>query len=154
MAADYLTCPLCGFEFEKNDTLCAHGCPLDTMCSLNRCPSCEYEFPKTPKAVSWLARLFKKPAPAPTDRPERVRSLRQLRQGDRATVLCLGAPSERHNTLAVYGFAPQAEITLLQQHPACVVKVGETELALDPEIAQSILVERVEGEDAESEESR
>ena len=58
--AEYLTCPMCGFGFEKDDTLCAHGCPLGALCNLIRCPSCAYEFPQTPRAVSWLRRLFKR----------------------------------------------------------------------------------------------
>jgi Fe2+ transport system protein FeoA len=35
---------------------------------------------------------------------------------------------------------PGAEVTLIQRRPACVVKIGETELALDPEIAADLLV--------------
>jgi hypothetical protein len=32
-------------------------------------------------------------------------------------------------------------VTIVQQQPACVIKVGETELALDRAIAREILVE-------------
>ncbi len=48
--------------------------------------------------------------------------------------------SPRHQRLAVFGMVPGARITVIQQRPACVVKVDETELALDPEIARDILV--------------
>lgn len=137
---------MCGFEFEKTDTLCSHGCPLGSMCGLSRCPSCNFEFPKTPKAVSWLSRVFRKSAAPPIDLPEQVRTLRELKTGERGRVLCLGATSDRNNSLAVFGLAPGAEITLLQQQPACVVQIGETQLALDPEIAESILVDDAESD--------
>jgi Fe2+ transport system protein FeoA len=56
-------------------------------------------------------------------------------------VLCLGGQNtSRHNALAVFGLVPGAEISVVQQRPACVVRVGETELALDTEIACEIFV--------------
>ena len=146
MVSEYLICPMCGFEFQKTDTLCSHGCPLGAMCSLSRCPSCNYEFPKTPKTLSWLARVFRKASARPLDLPEHVRTLRELKAGERGRVMCLGPTSDRDNSLAVFGLAPGAEITLLQQQPACVVQVGETQLALDPEIAESILVDDEDGD--------
>jgi Fe2+ transport system protein FeoA len=58
--------------------------------------------------------------------------------------VCLGGDNgSRHNNLAVFGLTADAEITLIQQIPSCVLKVGETELAVDPEIADEILVERL-----------
>ena len=42
----------------------------------------------------------------------------------------------------MFGLVPGARIRLIQRQPACVVKVGETELALDPEIARDVLVAR------------
>ena len=70
MAESFLTCPLCGFEFQRADSLCKHGCPLGAACTLARCPQCEYEFPERLPGTSWLRRLFRKedgtapPAPA------------------------------------------------------------------------------------------
>jgi Fe2+ transport system protein FeoA len=59
--------------------------------------------------------------------------------------MCLGSTaSPRHNRLAVFGLVPGAEVTVIQQRPACVVKVDETELSLDPEIARDILVHPAE----------
>jgi Fe2+ transport system protein FeoA len=142
MVSDYLTCSLCGFEFVKEDTLCDHGCPLGAMCNLVRCPSCEYEFPATsPSKPSWFERFFKRGNGNRTDLPDGVRTVREMRGGERAKVLCLGGgSSSRHNTLAVFGLVPGAEVTVVQQLPSCVVRVGETELALDTEIANDIVV--------------
>jgi Fe2+ transport system protein FeoA len=56
-------------------------------------------------------------------------------------VICLGGDNgSRHNTLAVFGLAPEAEVTLVQHLPTTVVRVGETELALDADIADEVLV--------------
>lgn len=151
MAERYLTCPMCGFEFERQDTLCAHGCPLGALCRLVRCPSCAYEFPETPAAVSLVRRIFGRRRGLPQaggttpDLPESVVTAEELRPGQRGKVLCLGATAtERHRTLTVFGMVPGAEITLVQRQPACVLRVGETELAVDREIAREILVEPVE----------
>ncbi len=142
MAIDYLTCPMCGFEFERTDTLCAHGCPLGALCHLIRCPACEYEFPETPPAVSFVKRLFRRRLPTVSGLPPGVRTAAELRPGQKAKVLCLGSTvTDRHRTRTVYGLGSGAQITLVQQQPACVIQIGETELALDLDIARDILVQ-------------
>ncbi len=143
MAERYVTCPLCGFEFEKLDTLCQHGCPLSAVCNLVRCPGCAYEFPETPRAVSWLQRLFTRSREPRLPAANGVATVGDLGRGERARVLCLaGRSPSRCNSLAVFGLVPGVEVTLIQRRPSCVVQVGETELALDPEIAREIVVER------------
>lgn len=73
--------------------------------------------------------------------PDGVQSASDLRLGDRAEVVCLGSSKiPRHSALIVYGLEPGAEITLIQNHPSCVLRIDETELALDREIAKEILV--------------
>jgi Fe2+ transport system protein FeoA len=147
MAIDYLTCPMCGFEFERTDTLCAHGCPLGALCHLIRCPACEYEFPETPPAVSFMKRLFRRRLPTVTGLPPGVRTAAELQPGQKAKVLCLGSTvTDRHRTLTVYGLGSGAEITLVQQQPACVIQIGETELALDLDIARDILVQPLDAD--------
>jgi Fe2+ transport system protein FeoA len=144
MAGEYLTCPFCGFEFAKADTLCHHGCPLGKNCQLIRCPSCQYEFAEKPRTVSWLDETFRKWRRPPPDLPAHLVSVRDLQRGEQARVLCLGGGSPgRHNNLAVFGVVPGAEIQVMQQRPTPVIRVGETELALDVAIAREILVERV-----------
>jgi Fe2+ transport system protein FeoA len=136
-----VACPLCGFEFERGDTYCRHGCPLQSMCDLIRCPSCDYEFPAEPARSGrrrlWPRRARSQPA------VEQVTTVRSLAPGDRALVVSLaGGDGGRHNTLAVFGLVPGAEVELLQRRPTYVVRVGETELALEGEIAGQIVVTR------------
>jgi Fe2+ transport system protein FeoA/rubredoxin len=150
MASELLTCPLCGFGFDRTDTLCAHGCPLGAMCNLVRCPSCNYEFAETYPRESWMRKLFsKKTVAAPSNLPTEVRPVSELGFGTRAEVLCVGGGESREDRLAVFGLAPGAEVTVIQQKPSCVLKIDETELALDPEIAAQILV-RVRVDEAEA----
>lgn len=140
----YALCPLCGFEFDREDTLCRHGCPLSTLCNLVRCPSCSYEFPargKERRPRSFLARLFGRRR-APASRPlEEVVTVGQLEKGERVQVVALSCESSsRSNALTVFGLVPGSEITLLERRPTFVIRVGETELAFDADIAREILV--------------
>jgi len=142
MAGELKTCPFCGFEFAVQDTLCQHGCPLGSLCSLTRCPNCQYEFAETPRTVTWIEGLFRRRREPPRPMPANISSVADLVRGQTATVMCLGTgTTDRHNNLAVFGVVPGARLALVQQRPACVIRIGETELALDPEIAREILVE-------------
>ena len=134
-------CALCGFEFDTVDAACAHACPLAGTCTLTRCPSCGYEFPQEPRALDWLRRIFRRrTAPA----GGMIVGLPELADGDTAELVCLhGTNPRRHNTLAVYGVTPGCRIVLQQKRPAFVIRVGETELALDEAIARELMVRRV-----------
>ncbi len=141
MAERRLNCPLCGLEFAPADTLCRHGCPLRSTCGLTRCPSCDYEFP-TERPRTWLERLLGPPAERGEAYCDHLAPALALAPGERARVARLLGSPQRCNRLAVFGLVPGAEIRCLQRRPAFVLRVGETELALDPEIARLIVVER------------
>lgn len=112
------------------------------MCNLVRCPSCHYEFAESYPRVSWLRRLLSRaPVSLADNLPTEVQPVSELSFGTQAEVLCVGGSGNgRQDRLAVFGLAPGAEITVIQQTPSCVLKIDETELALDPEIAAQILV--------------
>jgi ferrous iron transport protein A len=138
-------CPFCGFEFDRADTLCRHGCPLSSACQLTRCPSCDFEFPLTKQRVPWWRSLLgaRRGSAPPL---ERAVTVRDLKSGERARVLALsGESGARRNLLAVFGLIPGAEVELLQRQPAFVLRVGETDLALDEAIAAEIVVGPSEG---------
>ena len=111
------------------------------VCHNHRCPACDYEFAERPPGLSWLRRLLGSQEPETAEPQCEAVSVDQLRSGQTASVLSL---SGDRNRLAVFGLVPGTEIKLLQRRPACVVQVGETELALDREIARRILVRRPE----------
>jgi DtxR family Mn-dependent transcriptional regulator len=70
-----------------------------------------------------------------------VSRLNRLRVGGQARIAFL-TPSfhKRFDRLAAFGINPGAEITLHQTRPAFVVRIGETELAIDKDIAREIFV--------------
>ena len=137
------TCPMCALVFTRDDALCHHGCPLASSCDLTRCPGCGYEFPDRPQGgrrgverlFGFVRRRTASPRLAPT-----TPSVRDLPAGARARVLQLAGDRAR-DALAVFGLVPGAELELLQRSPAYVLRIGETELALDGDVAGRILVE-------------
>jgi Fe2+ transport system protein FeoA len=109
-----------------------------------RCPACDYEFPEGARSVSWLQRLFRRREAQPRPpRNENAVALDSLSSGEKAELLELSCMSgSRRNTLTVFGLTPGTVVTLLQRSPSFVIRVGETELGLDREIAQGIYVKR------------
>lgn len=143
MADDLLTCPFCGMQFSREDTLCQHGCPLGSLCTLVRCPNCLYEYPAQPDRKGFWRKVLGRRIRPVKGHPARVTTVLELEAGERAVVMTVGDErAGRHNALAVFGIVPGSAIRLLQRQPACVVRVGETELALEPAIAKRILVQR------------
>lgn len=142
-APTFLHCSLCGFEFEKKQTTCATGCPMGHFCKLVRCPSCGYEFPEPPEPLTWFARLFRRTKAPPPER--HLLGLDELDEGQACELVCLdGASVHRRNSLAVYGLIPGCHFVLQQKSPSYVIRVGETELALEENIAREIFVKRVQ----------
>ncbi len=50
---------------------------------------------------------------------------------------------QRFQRLASLGVTPGTEIVVKQRHPSIVIQVGETEIAIDDEIAREIFVKRI-----------
>jgi Fe2+ transport system protein FeoA len=50
----------------------------------------------------------------------------------------------RRQQLFAYGLQTAREVRVLQQQPVTVVQVGETELALEAELARAVLVDSLE----------
>jgi len=114
------------------------------MCNLICCPSCGYEFPERPSGDSWLKRLLGRQTEPAISLPEGVVAASELEPGDRARLVCMGlSTGTRERSLTSFGLVPGAEVEIVQQRPACVIRIDETELALDREIANEILVEPV-----------
>lgn len=143
----YRLCPLCGFEFSRVDTLCQHGCPLSAACPLVRCPACGYEFSDRPTrlAAPWWRRVWRRRSPLAAVRPGEARPVGSLAPGARAVVVAVAGDRrvERERSrgcLAAFGVVPGADVELVQLRPLVVIRVGETELALEPDVAERVLV--------------
>lgn len=139
-----LHCPLCGFEFEKTDTVCTHGCPLGKFCKLIKCPNCQYEFPEPSRPLRWLVKWFH-----PAQKRAGALDLTQVEASETVEFAGMAPGAEgRGRALAVYGLTPGARFTLQQKRPSYVIRVGETELALDADIARQLLVKRFDSSGA------
>lgn len=142
-ASGLTTCPLCAAEFDRAQAHCGHGCPLDSVCNLIRCPRCSYESPDDRRYKNLWDRLFKRRSAKPPSRelPPDVMPLPEAPVGmelqlDRLTCVL----QSRRNSLSVYGLVPGSRLILQQTEPTCVVRVGATELALDHDIARELVV--------------
>ena len=142
MNSGYLHCPLCAFEFTKRDAPCERGCPLARFCQLICCPNCHYEFPPQGRLTTLWRRLFPRPEPASQ---RDMFSLAEMHEGEEAELIRLACEKpSRRNALAVYGLVPGCKLVLQQKRPSFILRVGETELALEPDIAREILVKPAE----------
>jgi Fe2+ transport system protein FeoA len=78
----------------------------------------------------------------PDSRPDgATRSLSALRPGQSATIVRVDAADPaRVVRLSSLGVMPGATVTFVQRHPAVVLRVAETSIALDADVAEDILV--------------
>jgi Fe2+ transport system protein FeoA len=68
-------------------------------------------------------------------------TLRHLRPGQTAEIMeIISIDAGRLMKLGAYGLTPGSLVRLEQQTPVCIVWVGETQLSLDYQVADEILV--------------
>jgi DtxR family Mn-dependent transcriptional regulator len=121
--------------------------------------ACEFEHILSPEATDSICTLLGHPPTCPhgkaippgeccsgshkTLRPL-VTGLVSLPLGAHARIVFV-APRfhDRMDRLAAFGVVPGSEIRLRQKAPSYVLEVGETTIALDPEIASEIYVKRI-----------
>jgi len=143
---DYYHCSLCGFEFNSAGTHCHTGCILAKHCKLVKCPSCGYEFPEPTRAPQWLAKLTGRgrAAAAHYATTRELMPLDEALEGASYELVSLnGSHASRKSALAVYGLVPGCRLSLTQKRPSFIVRVGETELAFEGNVARDIYVKPV-----------
>lgn len=73
-----------------------------------------------------------------------VKSLTALNPGDRAAIIFIVSGAHaRLDKLSSLGLVPGSVIRVRQKKPAFVIEIGETTLAIDPEIVKEIYVRRL-----------
>lgn len=143
-----LTCSMCGHTFDPADQACCLDCPLNSGCTLVRCPVCGFE--TADPNQSGLARLFNRLFLKPGTRqapllPNWHCTLADVSPGSRAEVggFLPGLSSERQAHLHAYGLAPGIWVQVKQQRPVTVILVDQTEIALEAELACQIRINQV-----------
>jgi DtxR family Mn-dependent transcriptional regulator len=123
--------------------------------------ACEFEHILSAEATDSVCTLLGHPPTCPHGKPippgdccssyhktvrPLVTGLASFELGARGRIVFI-APKfhDRMDRLAALGVVPGSEIRLHQRAPSYVIEVGETTIALDPEIAAEIFVKRVDG---------
>ena len=122
--------------------------------------ACEFEHLLSPEAANSICILLGHPSVCPHSKPipsgecceqrlEEGRTLvmpaTHLKPGEEATVAYLGSRAgDRLDRLAALGIFPKATISLVQLRPSPILRVGETQLALDKEVLKEVYVRRRE----------
>ena len=137
-----MRCALCGFEFDASVMQCHSACPMNESCTVVCCPQCGYQMVDESKSVSagWLRRLFRQRAQTPARTPGGVKRLSDLMPRQSGVVVRIATrQAARLDRLSALGVVPGSVVTLQQRMPAFILRVGETELTVDENIAQEIL---------------
>jgi len=142
----YFHCSLCGFDFDPTGANCHTGCILAKHCKLVKCPSCGYEFPEPSRGPAWLAKLTgrNRAATAHYATTRGLMPLDEALEGVSYELVSLnGSHSSRKSALAIYGLVPGCRLSLTQKRPSFIVRVGETELAFEGNVARDIYVKPI-----------
>ncbi|GIU98757.1 MAG: hypothetical protein KatS3mg014_0373 [Actinomycetota bacterium] len=144
-------CGLCGHRFDPSELACHAECPLGARCTLICCPRCGYQVVDTGRTLvgRLLGRLLRarpEPAPGPLG-PRRAAELgatvplSHVLPGREVEIVALrDLPGPRASRLAAFGIVPGSRVAVLQRRPTPVIRVGETEIALGPEVLERIEV--------------
>lgn len=141
------TCGLCGHRFAAGGAGC-NACPLHPGCQMLCCPACGYTMPDPGRSrlARWLGRWQNgrsRPA-ANSNGAGAPLTLADIPPGACARVLSLApCPAARCERLQAYGLSPGHCVRVVQHRPVTVVRVDNTELALERELARGVVVEAV-----------
>lgn len=136
-------CPLCGYEFDETALSCHSSCAFNESCGIICCPNCGYQVADERKSrlATTLRRMLTR-QPQPTADTPSVRPLSALYPGQSGKVVSIDSTNHgRVERLHVLGLVEDARVILQQRRPTMVLRVGFTELSIEREIADEILVE-------------
>jgi Fe2+ transport system protein FeoA len=144
-ASREIRCGLCGHRFDAAALTCHSGCPLGSHCNLICCPNCGYQVVDASRTRigGLLGRILRReptePLPAPEREHRETIPLSHVLPGREVEIVTLtGMSAPRAARLGAFGVVPGSRIEVVQRRPTPVVRVGETEFALDIEILDGI----------------
>lgn len=140
-----MICQLCSYEFDETQVSACSSCAINKHCAIICCPQCGYQSVDESKSqlTQSLRRLFIR-GQQKTILPHQAqcRRLSDLQPGQSATVVGIeSANVNRQERLHVFGVVPGNSITLEQRFPALIISIGFTQLSIEAELANEILVE-------------
>ncbi len=137
-----IDCDLCGTTFDPSLHSACASCPMGGHCTLSCCPSCGYTTIDLQRSAParFIDRLLS--SRASKNPPGTVLA---VRPGDSVQVEAFGETmSEQHGALLrTYGIDIGRSIRVVQHRPMTVLEVDQTEVALESELAELILVRAV-----------
>jgi ferrous iron transport protein A len=149
-----MRCQLCSFEFDEKAMSCHASCSLNKNCAVICCPNCGHQ--SVDESRSKLAQILRQKLqrrPHGQHDPRATHAIQppgawcrlsDLKPGQSATVMAIESQNAgRLERLSIYGIVPGCELTLEQQRPTFVARVGFTELSFEREIADEILIEKL-----------
>lgn len=139
-------CPLCGAPLGVAPSGCGR-CPMHSDCGSLCCPRCGYRTAVDSRLTRFLRKWLRKeystfqqnsnPLPCTEAFP-----LREMPPGTQGRIVHIASDQEsRLARLSSLGLVPGCRIRLCQRHPATIVEIGETTLALGKDLVESIYVE-------------
>lgn len=144
-------CSLCGLKYSEAEAKRpCRGCPLDSRCHLLCCPNCGYQTPTEPRWLIalqdwWQNRKNLPPTVVLTREQATTRALTLLEPGQIAEVVELCPPDDTTlRKLVALGLLPGVRLTLLRRFPCYLLQLGHAQLAMDQQLASTILV-RLDG---------
>jgi Fe2+ transport system protein FeoA len=142
------TCPLCGVTFDPLQHSACGACPIGAGCRMTCCPACGYSWidPAQTRTGRFLERWFG-PKGTRSVRLDRAgtMTLAEVPAGWRARLADWEAtPPQRRQQLRAYGLSESSWMHVLQHTPTTIIRVERTELALERELAETILVDEAQ----------
>ncbi|MFQ5847967.1 MAG: FeoA family protein [Candidatus Methylomirabilales bacterium] len=143
-----MRCPMCRAPLDEAAQVQAcRNCPLyhwtrGCRLQLIRCPRCGYHsLPGEGTAASQAGAPAVPPWPCVLKEGDAVCVLGEVAVGAQARVVGFDSDHERDvQRLVAYGLVPGVRLTVLQRVPATIIKIHETELALEHSLAKAIYV--------------
>ena len=133
------TCPLCGHLMDEAG---CDACPMGSGCPMVCCPACGYTTIDTSKTTVGRLALNLVPSQNPKRDPSLLSTLAEAPEGASARVVAVAnTDGSRPLQMQAYGLAPGRTVKILQQEPVTVVRADHTELALEDDLADKVLVE-------------
>ena len=134
-------CSFCGYEFKIEEAkVGCNGCPMGNSCGKIKCPKCNYEMPSAPNTPIYIRKikeLFNIKRDIGKD------SLLSLKVGEKAVIKEIQTnDASKLQKLMSFGLLPGAEVKIIKKYPAIVIEEGFTQIAVDDNIAEYIIIEK------------